>query len=345
MSVISNSDQTLTGTDLTDRKQQIINQIQESLPFKIQQTNAWQSTYWGKGVGAFQIHGLWLGQEPPVPAIVKIQGSRPQLSEPEIIALFNQQNQSQLIQAPQVLHWQPWDPQLQYELYVFRKYQAKFIVNPGQLATTSQLEEFFRLYQEYLLKAVTQPFLPRPQKVVTLQQHFDKWRQIRLSHPHKHWVTETEDKLLQTYADTLSQRLQSLPLRFQHAHLSIHDLKRSPSHYLIFSHLFWRWHLPVADSFFAAHWHVLGLAHLSVSTIKQQYKLWRKYSWQAVKHNSKLNQLYTSQLRYYHQLTVVERLLAALNLDLVMLHSHSQANKIKQALWPELKQAFLTLPS
>ncbi len=335
---ISPTEDFFKNIDLSGRKEKILKQIAERIDFKPDNKQIWESRYWHKGVGAFNLSGTFTDKNgKKYKAILKVQGSKPKISEPEIIEKFNQQNKSKLIKLPRVLFSLPWSDKLGFEVYVFEKVEANFIIKPHEPASKESLEEFFQAYREYKDRALQKPFLPKPKNLPSYIEKFKKWRTIRLDNPLKSYITPEEDKKLLKFAEFISKILQEKTFEFQHGHLSVYDIKKKGEKYYLFSNLFWGYYYPLYDSIFAFEWFILGLAHLPSKTIEKQIDLWLTTIKDALQKSQYVKKTYGKKFLKYHYIGIVERLIAGLNLDILCVKKEN-IPKMKKILWRQLEK-------
>lgn len=95
--------------DLSTKKITIFNSLKKIPNLKLAET-IWESRYWGKGVGAFQIEGMYKN----LPVIIKIQGSKPKISENKILEKLNSIKDKK-IKFPKVIFYLPWNDKNKYE--------------------------------------------------------------------------------------------------------------------------------------------------------------------------------------------------------------------------------------
>jgi hypothetical protein len=336
---ISVSDDYFKRIDLSTKKQKIIDFLQTIKNLKINLETVWESRYWGKGIGAFQIEGNFFTKNLWQPVIIKIQGPKPHLSEAKIISLFEKQNQSSIIKTPKVLFYQPWKKSLGSEIIIFEKINAYFIIKPHLPANLNQLKEFFYVYQEYKERALNKSFFKKPStKNFSYLKLFNQWQKIRHENPFSYLINQKEDRFLKQVAYFLDKVFKNVPLDFQHRHLSVYDIKKaSNNNYYLFSNLFWGWGWPLYDIVFGFMWFILGLAEYQISVIKEQINLWEKIIHQTVENTPKILSKFKQKSQFYLHLAFLERYLAALNLDILMTNKKENILKMKPILKKQLK--------
>ena len=86
----------LRGSDLAQRKREVLKDASEKLGFVPDKITE-ESNWWGsKEIGAFFCSGIYKNK----PAILKIQGVKPTVSEIYMIKSFAKTNKSKLIRPP-----------------------------------------------------------------------------------------------------------------------------------------------------------------------------------------------------------------------------------------------------
>lgn len=328
---ISVTDDYFKKIDLSLKKSEIFQSLQKIPHLKFNKKSIWESRYWGKGVGAFQIEGSYRTKNNQLlPVIIKIQGSKPLISEAKILEKLNLIKTKNL-KFPKVIFYQPWDNSLQYEIVIFEKITADFIITPHQLANKDQVEKFFYGYQIYkkFSKKIT-PFIKKPKEKINFLKQFLKWRQIRLENKLKFLITSKEDEFFLGIAKKLNRVFKKTPPVFQHCHLSVYDIKRRGNNFYLFSNLFWGYRWPYYDATFGFMWYILGIASYEKEEISNQIRIWEKSI-------LRLNKNEMDKI----SLALIERYLAALNLDILMINKKENILKIKKILLEELKEKLL----
>ncbi|GIW62904.1 MAG: hypothetical protein KatS3mg090_0730 [Patescibacteria group bacterium] len=343
-SSVSPTDDYFKNIDISDKIAYIINKLQKNKIFISKNKNIWQSRYWDKGIGAVLIEGYFIDDNnQKIKSVLKIQGSKPLYSEPELIERFNQQNNSNILKLPKTLYQSEWDNKLNLEYYIFEKIEAKQIIKPYQLATQKQIREFYNVWLELKNKALYQPFIPKPKNYDSYWDRFNKWRTIRLNHNLKDLIDKEQDKRLLIIAKKLSNIFEKYQLEFCHRHLSIYDIKKKGKNYYIFSNLFYGWSHPLYDSIFPFEWHILGLSDFKNEEIYKQLYLWDTERYQAITKSQQNRTFYQNQLNKLHNLTIIERIIAALNLDILMIQDYKKIKKMQNILTDYLNSKLKTI--
>jgi hypothetical protein len=335
---ISNAEQYLDQPKLEQRLDSILDSLQAEYDLSVTEQLA-ASDYYGTGkVGAVLYLVEFKGQK----AVLKVQGVKPEQSEPDIIEQFQQQNQSQLIRPPQVLLSVPWDEKRQYAAFVMEYISGDLVMAPSQLHKSSEISHFFDLYQEYRRKCINQPWLEKPAETDSAQLLATKYQRLQQVapdvKPHSPYRQEQDPDLIAASLKQLQAFYQGIEPQFQHGHFSLHDLlavadqansgtgsnsqlsgrspdqgrqTSGPSSIVLLSNLFWRWTWPYQDAVFAYHWFIYSLAtvpEITPSKVEQQRQLWLKQIYQLAE-NEQQQQLITAAL--------LERAIAGLLIDAV----------------------------
>ncbi len=145
---VSPTDDYFKNIDIKDKIKIIIKYLQEQGVFLSKNKSVWQSRYWDKGIGAALIDGEFIKDSKKIPAVLKIQGAKPNYREPDLIAKFSQQNKSKILKVPQTFYQSDWDNHLKLEYYIFEKIEADPIIEPYKLTSEKKILEFFSIWQE-----------------------------------------------------------------------------------------------------------------------------------------------------------------------------------------------------
>jgi hypothetical protein len=184
------SAQYFTQQNLEKRLAFILDYLKKQTAFKtlqlLQKSAWWNST----SIGAAHYSGTYRGQ----PAILKIQGVKPNVSEAKNIKNFTDQNQSQLVRPPRVYFSLPWHKELQFEALVLENLEGKKLV--GLPASRKEIQTYFAVYQEYRQKCLNRPWLKQPSQTLSegVAQSFTQWKKIRRElFPNGHPLIEPTD--------------------------------------------------------------------------------------------------------------------------------------------------------
>jgi hypothetical protein len=328
---ISVSDDYFRKIDLKPREETIIKEIQDQFPFTPEKI-VWESKYYNTGIGAFHVSGMWEGNKP---AILKVQGAKTEISEAEMIHAFEKQNKSTLVRPPQIYTYLPWDDKKQYEALVMEHVQGEFIVEHSQPANREQIQEFFRVIDEYRRNCVNEPWLDKPEKTSYKEAFMNKKRKIRLDHPEKDIVTKEDDELVLKMIDFLDTEIGKEELFFTQGHVSVYDLIKYKNQVVMFSNLFWTYRWPLYDFVFGYMWLMMEIAHLSEQEIKAQMQLWQEEMKQ------------TETVKKYPEkvlnIALLERAVGAFNLDFLLIPEKRDKFKMQSILGEEINRLYTAL--
>jgi hypothetical protein len=312
-SAISTNQALKLGFDMSTREKEILVDIVAKTSF-IPKENIWKSSYWGKNLGA----SIWLGIYKGKLAVLKIQGTKPNVSEAFMIKNFSAQNRSRVIGPPALLKVIPWSEDKKYEALLMKHASGEKVLRSKKIQTEKNICVFFELYQEYRKNCLPkEPWLSRPtvgklywEKV--LEKLADVSQEAFPDHP----LRQLSDIDLATHAmRILAKTYKNVSLEFLHGHFSVEDLvyeSNKSGRVILFSNLFWKWKYPYYDAVFGYHWFMYELSHVKGITsnqVEDQRKLWQKalVNLPSVKNNSKNKRLLDAAL--------LERAVAGLVVD------------------------------
>lgn len=180
------------------------------------------------------------------PAVLKLQGLRPEMDEGEIIKRFTAQNQSKLVRVP-VLHvHKPWTEKCGYG-YLITEYLAAPKIFEMPFATARQMRDFARFYQEYRASALLSPWIEAEttDSLTFTMGKTDHWRKI--SESKKRLSPEDYAPYLSRYYAIAKKHFPAIPMVFCHAHLTADDIYCMPDgSFVLLSNLYWahrpQWH-------------------------------------------------------------------------------------------------------
>ncbi|NCN45129.1 MAG: hypothetical protein COU63_00985 [Candidatus Pacebacteria bacterium CG10_big_fil_rev_8_21_14_0_10_36_11] len=296
-----------SNKDLTERLEQILAYIKTETPFVLDKPLQKSSWWNSKKIGAIHYSGSFNN----TPAILKIQGTKPTTSEALMIENFTNQNQSQLIRAPKIYLYLPWQEKLEFEAIIMEETNHQKIVNLP--ASNLEITTFFNLYHEYKKKCLNKPWLEKPNISLAEQtlKNFATWQKISAEiHPNHPLKKSTDPELIKKGINHLAKKLDKTTWQFMHGHFSTRDLYQTNKETIILSNLYWSWRQPFYDAVFGFHWYQYDLANtenISLETLLVQRKTWKEYI---------LNNIPQTELDHeLLELAFLERNLAGLNLD------------------------------
>lgn len=264
----------MVETDISQREKEILDDALARMhgDFILDQSLS-RSDYYGSGrLGAFHYTGWYKNQ----PAVIKIQGAKPLISEQIMIESFVKNNKSKIIRPPYLYTVLPWEDERGYEALIMELVEGKKVLQTERLATKDEIVEFFTIYQEYKQNIPREPWLPKPR--VDLTAEFTKLKAVAAQRkPDSPFRKADDTVLIETAQELLKNVWADSELEFQHGHFSAEDLIRKGDEVVLFSQLFWRWKHPFYDAVFAYHWAMYTLASIPGITpekIEEQRSLW-----------------------------------------------------------------------
>jgi hypothetical protein len=295
------------GSDLEAREQPILREVEAEIGFSPTRLLG-KSRWWGSGaIGAFQYLGEYEGH----PAVLKVQGVEPDISEADMLQAFSENNQSRLVRPPELYRSLPWSDEKRYGALV-----VEYLDGPKLISLPPKEEEvkqFFEVYRDYKQNCLGQPWLPEPTKPLAERtaDDFQNWRRVAdeqyPNNPHRH---PEDEGLIQEGIRLLLGGYKNENWTFQHTHISTDGVFRQGEQFVLTSNMLWGWRAPFFDAVMGYHWYpyILGNHYERVTPglIEHQKELWRSHIWQLPKDDNEKKQI---------NLALLERQLAGLMLD------------------------------
>lgn len=295
----------LRGSDLSQREQEVLKDACEKLRF-IPKKITGRSNWWGsKEIWAFFASGMYKNK----PAVLKIQGVKPSVSETYMIKSFEKANKSKVIRSPHLYAYLSWNGEKRYEALVLESVEKRIVQTP---TNKEQLDIFFKAYEEYHKNCLGNPWLKKPKYTIPqrISDNFKVWRRASFKLYPTHALREIYDKkLIDKAIEILKKGYQNVDFEFEHGHFSERDLYQKGPDIVLLSNLYWGWKPPLYDAVFGMHWFMYRLADvkgITLEIIEEQRNLWlsKIESLLRVKANQK-----------FYKLALLERTAAGLNLD------------------------------
>jgi len=194
-------------------------------------------------VGSLIYRGTWRGQ----PAVLKLQGLKPDLDEGAILEAFAAQNRSRLVRLPKAYVHVPWSDSLGCMYLISEYVDAPHIFEPPT-ATADQLADFCRFYQEYRTAGVREPWIDAPEASALEVTMAKMLHWLRICSDKGRIAPDVVAPRFSRFAAIAEKRLRGESLVFGHGHLTADDIfKPSDGGYVLMSNLFWGWRLPWYD--------------------------------------------------------------------------------------------------
>lgn len=220
--------------DFGKKADQVLAEVVDKTGFVMEKEIYRGIIYEKKKVGSI----VYQGQYQDKPAVLKLQGLRPEIEEAAMIAAFNSQNQSQLIRLPQVYVSKPWIEAKEYGFLI-----SEFITAPKlfrmPFASDHDMKIFADFYQEYRTKAVTKPWF-EPETSESLKFVSDRlevW--LKISQAKGRLNPSDYQPFVEQFKQLAGMYYPSVPMIFSHGHLSANDVHVSNGTFILTSNLFW----------------------------------------------------------------------------------------------------------
>lgn len=221
--------------DFSRRGKEVLEQIIKETGFKPEKEIFRGVIYEREKVGSL----IYKGEYKEKPAVLKLQGLKPEIDETEMVNNFMKQNKSSIVRAPKIYFYKTWSENRGYGFLISEYIDAPKIFEMP-FATEEQMIEFGRFYQDYRTLALTSPWLEPTAKdslELTLKR-IENWRKIS---EHKGKL-KREDyvPLLEKFDSLAREYFPSIPLIFCHRHITANDIYRMlDGSFVLFSNLFW----------------------------------------------------------------------------------------------------------
>lgn len=259
-------------------------------------------------VGSIIYRGQWKNQ----PAVLKLQGLKPEVDEAWMIEQFVAQNKSPRIRPPQVYLHQPWSAEHGYGFTI-----SEFVTAPKifemPFAGDQEIVSFADFYQEYRTRAITAPWLPDPvqDSAQFVTDRLDHW--LKINNAKKRLAPIEYEPYVVRFQKIVLPRLSGVPLVFSHGHVTANDIfVSSPGNYIIMSNLFWSWRprwYDLAFNVWACLQHIRTPNYTFVDMLRYVDKWRRSYDLLPVTKTD-------PQFREHWLAIMLERLIGAIVVDL-----------------------------
>lgn len=198
-------------------------------------------------VGSLIYQGWWRNK----PAVLKIQGLRPEVDEIDIINRFNKQNKSRSVRLPLLYGGLKWNKKTGYGYLLLEHIDAPKIYQPP-FANRSQIKDFCRLYQEYKSRCLKKPLFKKEpaerNSAVFIMQRLAHWRKVAES---KGITTKNTEDIISRFQSLVRRHMPTIKMEFMHGHFTYDDIyKISGNKYVLMSNLFWSYRPEYYDAVF-----------------------------------------------------------------------------------------------
>ncbi len=224
-----------TQDDFSQREADVLTQVTAKTGFVVEK-EIFRGMIYGKNkVGSLIYKGTRKGE----PAVLKLQGLKPEVDEGEIVKHFTAQSQSNLVRVPVLYVHKPWTKELGYG-YLITEYLNAPKIFEMPFASAEHMQDFARFYQEYRTSALTRSWTePETKDSLAFTVHrVDHWRKI--SEHKKRLTLEDYAPYLVRYYPVAVKHLPTIPMVFCHGHLTANDIYHLPDDsFVVLSNLFW----------------------------------------------------------------------------------------------------------
>lgn len=224
-----------TQDNFSQREIDVLAQVTTETGFVVEKEIFRGMIYDKNKVGSLIYKGSLKGE----PAVLKLQGLRPEVDEAETVKHFTAQSNSKFVRVPFLFVHKPWTEDRGYG-YLITEYLDAPKIFEMPFASAAQMQDFARFYQEYRTCALTRSWI-EPTTMDSLEftiQRVDHWRKI--SEHKKRLSLEDYAPYLMRYYPIVAKHMASVPMVFSHGHLTANDIyKLDDGTYAILSNLFW----------------------------------------------------------------------------------------------------------
>lgn len=259
-------------------------------------------------VGSIIYRGHWKNR----PAVLKLQGLKPDIDEAWMVEQFIAQNKSARIRPPQVYMHEPWSAEKGYGFTVSEFVAAPTIFNMP-FANDHEIRSFCDFYQEFRTRAITAPWLPIPAEDCAqfVTARLDHW--LKVNQTKKRLSPVDFEPYIERFQKTVLPRLVGKPLVFSHGHVTANDIfVPAAGQYIIMSNLFWSWRPQWYDLTFNV-WACLQhirTPNFSFTDLLEYVEKWRRSYYHIPVTNS------DPKFREHFIIMMLERLVGAIVVDL-----------------------------
>jgi hypothetical protein len=103
---------------------------------------------------------IYAGNYENNPAVLKIQGLKPEVDEIDIVAKFNEQNVSKKVRLPRLYNGKKWNEQDGYGYLLQEQVSGAKIYQPP-FASSAGMQDFVQLYNEYRANCLRKPLFEK----------------------------------------------------------------------------------------------------------------------------------------------------------------------------------------
>ncbi|HUT22398.1 MAG TPA: hypothetical protein VMX18_03265 [Candidatus Bipolaricaulota bacterium] len=225
--------------NFADREEEVLAEVLAKTGFELEKEIFRGVIYQKNKVGSLIYKGEYQGK----PAVLKLQGLKPEVDEAKILEKFSEQNGSQKVRLPELFAYEFFDEKKGYG-YLITEYIDALKIFEMPFANDEEMNDFAEFYQEYRTSALTKPWL-EPENLDVVKFSLDRaenWQKISESvgRLKKEDYEPYLEKYLEKYLEIVKKHFADFAMVFSHGHLTADDVYKMPSgQYVILSNLFW----------------------------------------------------------------------------------------------------------
>ncbi len=224
-----------TQEDFSARADEVCAQVCADTGFVIEKEIFRGYIYEKTKVGSLIYLGTYRGQ----PAVLKLQGLKPEIDEGEILSRFAAQNKSAVVRVPKLYVHEPWTEELGYG-YLITEYIDAPLLFTLPFASEAEMHDFARFYQEYRTAALTKPWAKAEEQnsAAFCRKRVEHWQKIATAKGRL--AKDDIDEIASRFLAIADKELGKVPMVFCHGHLTANDIFRMPNgQFVVLSNLFW----------------------------------------------------------------------------------------------------------
>ncbi|MBU1132163.1 hypothetical protein KKC32_02875 [Patescibacteria group bacterium] len=182
---------------------------------------------------------IYSGEYNAKPAILKIQGLKPEIDEIDIFNLFKKNNLSAKIKLPELFAKKKYSRKTGFGYLIMENIPQKKIFAPP-FASEKQIKLFCEFYNEYREKVFAVPWWKNSINTEKfILQRLAGW--IKISKHKKFWDENLQGIRVKQFRKIIKANSDKIPMVFSRGHLSCNDLYLQKNKFVLLSNLFWSW--------------------------------------------------------------------------------------------------------
>lgn len=268
--------------DFLERYEAVRDEVVSKTGFVIERELFRGMIYDSDKLGSVIYKGLFEDQ----PAVLKLQGLKPETDEIDIVVKFDEQNTSKRIRLPKLYDSKHWDEKTKYGYQITEFISAPHIFEMP-FATDEQIKLFCEFYEEYRKNCLNNAFVMRAEDENRagefVLRRVDIWKRIALAKENleKRLPQEKIDDLTQRFEQLMINELADVYMVFCHGHLTAKDIlyDEETGRFILLSNLYWSYRPEFYDLVFGLHWSLESISGPDFSYQKyvEYIKKWFHY--------------------------------------------------------------------